>query len=117
CYRGTPPTGRDGWGIGPGDVFLRKATTVPVFTGDTPLFHTVQVNGRAVTVCSLSAATLDDDWIRGKTARISAALRINADLSSDVGPALTEPPNLYPIEWRQVERLDEPFDPYLYWRW
>jgi len=117
CYRGTPPTGRDGWGIGPGDVFLRKATTVPVFAGDTPLFQAMQANGRRVTVCSLFAADLNDDWLRGKAARIAAALRINAGLSSNMGPALIKPPNLYPIEWRRVERLDGPFDPYLYWRW
>ena len=116
-YRSVPPTGPAGWGIGPGDVFLRKATRVPVFGGDTPLFRTVQSRRRSVMVCSLRAADLDDEWVRGKAARIESALRINAGLSSPLGPALADPPDLYPIEWRQTERLDGPFDPYLYWRW
>ena len=116
-YRSVGPEGRAGWGIGPGDLFLRKATRVPVFGGGTPLFRAVGARGRRVLICSLSAAELDDEWIRGKAARIEAALRINAGLSSTVGPALADPPDLYPIEWRQVERLDGPFDPYLYWRW
>ncbi len=58
-----------------------------------------------------------DDWIKAKAARIEAALRINAGFSSPEGPRLEEPSPLYPIEWRRVDRLDTPFDPYLYWRW
>ncbi|MBT3380600.1 MAG: hypothetical protein HN742_39750 [Lentisphaerae bacterium] len=116
-YRRAPPEGPASWGIGPGDVFFRKATRVPAHDGPAPLFRTAQADGRSFLVCTLTTADLDDDWIRGKAARIAAALRINAGFSAPEGPALENPPSLYPIEWRRVERLDGPFDPYLYWRW
>lgn len=50
--------------------------------------------------------------------RIEAALQINAGGTSAHGPGTGTGPNaLYPTEWRQIETMADPFDPYGYWRW
>ena len=116
-YRSTPPEGPGGWGINAGDLYFRHAMPLPATSGPAPLFARARVGNRDIEVCSLLAQQIDDPWVRGKALRIQAALRINAGLSSDEGPSLVGKTDLYPVQWRQVERLKGPFDPYAYYRW
>jgi len=114
-------------GIHTGDLFFREKLRVPAFdaNSDAPLFAQIEMEGRRMRgrkywVTSLSDADLKTNWQKAKLARINAALRFLNGERSDEGPTLkdfTDTSKLYPYNWNRLPKMDDDFDPYVYYRW